>query len=88
MSQIFHRSTNTLSKVSIFGALFLAAGALWLVLEINRSPYVTQAGVARDQPVPFSHAAPRGRAGDRLPLLPHLGRGLGHRRHARRPRPA
>jgi hypothetical protein len=56
MSQIFHHSTNTLSKLSIFGALFLAAGTLWLVLEINRSPYVTQAGVARDQPVPFSHA--------------------------------
>jgi Cytochrome c7 and related cytochrome c len=56
MSQIFHHSTNTLSKLSIFGALFLAAGTLWLILEINRSPYVTQAGVARDQPVPFSHA--------------------------------
>ena len=56
MSQIFHHSTNTLSRLSIFGALFLAAGTLWLVLEINRSPYVTQAGVAREQPVPFSHA--------------------------------
>ena len=55
MPQIFHHSTNTLSKLSIFGALFLAAGTLWLVLEINRSPYVTQAGVAREQPVPFSH---------------------------------
>jgi hypothetical protein len=55
MSQIFHHSTNTLSKLSIFGALFLVAGALWLLLEINRSAYVTQAGVARDQPVPFSH---------------------------------
>src|SRR5436309_5643438 len=55
MPQIFHHSTNTLSKLSIFGALFLAAGTLWLVLEINRSDYVTRAGVARDQPVPFSH---------------------------------
>src|SRR5437773_33840 len=55
MSQIFHHSTNTLSKLSIFGALFLAAGTVWLVLEVNRSPYVTQAGVAREQPVPFSH---------------------------------
>jgi hypothetical protein len=56
MSQIFHHSTNTLSRLSIFGALFLAAGTLWLILEINRSPYVTQSGVAREQPVPFSHA--------------------------------
>jgi hypothetical protein len=56
MPQIFHRSTNTLSKASIFGAVFLAGGLLWLVLEVNRSPWVTQAGVVRDQPVPFSHA--------------------------------
>jgi Cytochrome c7 and related cytochrome c len=55
MSQIFHHSTNTLSKLSIFGALFLVVGALWLTLEVNRSPYVTQEGVAREQPVPFSH---------------------------------
>jgi hypothetical protein len=55
MPQIFHRSTNTLSRVSIFGALFLVAGALWLTYELTRSPYVTQAGVAREQPVPFSH---------------------------------
>ena len=53
--QIFHHSTNTLAKVSIFGALFAVAGGLWLVLEINRSAYVTQAGVARIQPVQFSH---------------------------------
>ena len=53
--QIFHHSTNTLAKLSIFGALFMAGGALWLTLEVNRSPYVTQAGVAREQPVPFSH---------------------------------
>jgi hypothetical protein len=53
--QIFHHSTNTLAKVSIFGALFAVAGGLWLVLEFNRSSYVTQAGVARIQPVQFSH---------------------------------
>jgi Cytochrome c7 and related cytochrome c len=53
--QIFHHSTNTLAKVSIFGALFAVAGGLWLVLEFNRSSYVTQAGVARTQPVQFSH---------------------------------
>jgi hypothetical protein len=53
--QIFHHSTNTLAKFSIFGALFAAGLGLWLVLEINRSPYVTNAGVARIQPVQFSH---------------------------------
>jgi cytochrome c7-like protein len=56
MSQIFHHSTNTLSKVSIFGAVFIVAGVVWLTLEVNRSSYVTRAHEARSQPVPFSHA--------------------------------
>ena len=56
MSQIFHHSTNTLAKVSIFGGAFIAAATLWVVLEVNRSPYVTRAHEAREQPVPFSHA--------------------------------
>ena len=55
MAQIFHRSTNTLSKLSIFGAVFILAGLTWILATINRSPYLTQAGVAREQPVPFSH---------------------------------
>lgn len=55
MAQIFHRSTNTISRVSIFGAVFFIAALIWLVLEINRSSYVTQAQVVRAQPVPFSH---------------------------------
>ena len=56
MPQIFHRSTNTLSRVSIFGAAFMGGAGLWLILEINRSPYVTRAFETREQPVPFSHA--------------------------------
>jgi len=56
MPQIFHPSTNTLSKLSIFGALFLIGGLLWVSAAINRSAYVTQAQVAREQPVQFSHA--------------------------------
>src|SRR5438105_1272804 len=55
MSQIFHRSANTIARVSIFGALFFVAGLLWLSAEINRSPWVTQARVAREQPIQFSH---------------------------------
>src|SRR5262245_31358708 len=56
MSQIFHHSTNTIAKVSIFGAVFGVGGGLWLMLELNRSSYVTNVGVAKEQPVPFSHA--------------------------------
>jgi hypothetical protein len=53
--QIFHRSFNTLSKVSVFGGLFMLAFAGWVVLVWARSPYATNQGVARVQPVPFSH---------------------------------
>ena len=55
MGQIFHRSTNTLSRVSVFGAVFFIAFMGWLFDAVNRSPYVTQQGVARVQPVQFSH---------------------------------
>jgi Zn ribbon nucleic-acid-binding protein len=56
MAQIFHPSTNTVSRVSIFGGLFVVAGLLWLMGAVNRSPYVTGQDVVIDQPVPFSHA--------------------------------
>jgi hypothetical protein len=55
MAQIFHPSTNTLARLSIFGAVFILAGLLWLLAALNRSSYATQEGVARSQPVPFSH---------------------------------
>ncbi len=53
--QIFHRSTNTISRATIFGAIFVVAALFWAAAEIQRSPYVTYAGVRRSQPVPFSH---------------------------------
>jgi hypothetical protein len=55
MSQIFHRSANTISRVSIFGAVFVIAGLLGLIAQVNRSPWVTGAGVVREQPIQFSH---------------------------------
>src|SRR6202040_1006783 len=39
----------------IFGAVFFVAGLLVLFAEVNRSPWVTEAHVARDQPIQFSH---------------------------------
>ena len=53
--QIFHHSTNTLAKLSIFGGLFILAAAAWVVAEINRSSYNTGAYIERQQPVQFSH---------------------------------
>jgi hypothetical protein len=55
MSQIFHRSANTIARVSIFGAVFFVAGLLVVLVEINRSSWVTEAHVAREQPLQFSH---------------------------------
>jgi hypothetical protein len=55
MAQIFHRSFNTISKVTIFGAVFILAGAGWAWARYIRSSYATGVGVAREQPVPFSH---------------------------------
>ena len=55
MPQIFHRSANTISKVSIFGAVFAVAAVIGLADMVNRSPWVTQAHVAREQPIQFSH---------------------------------
>ena len=63
MPQVFHRSTNTIARVSIFGALFVVAAAGFGLDLINRSPYVTQAMVAREQPVPFSHRHHAGQLG-------------------------
>ena len=55
MAQIFHRSTNTLSRVTIFGAVFIIGFVFWVIGGVVRSPYATDQGIAREQPVPFSH---------------------------------
>lgn len=55
MAQIFHPSANTISRVTIFGALFFVGVGAWAWGTILRSPFVTRAQVIRDQPVPFSH---------------------------------
>jgi len=55
MAQIFHRSTNSISRATIFGAAFVVAALFWAAAQVQRSPYVTYAGVVRPQPAPFSH---------------------------------
>lgn len=55
MAQIFHPSTNTLSKVSIFGAVFFIAVLVWALATINRSDYATGANTFIEQPIQFSH---------------------------------
>lgn len=55
MPQLFHRSTNTFSRVSLFGAAFMAAGVLAVLGILARSPYETGVGDPVEQPVQFSH---------------------------------
>ena len=55
MAQIFHPSTNTLSRVSIYGGLFILIGLGYALYRIGEAPYYTEVGVPRSQPVPFSH---------------------------------
>jgi hypothetical protein len=55
MAQIFHRSTNTISRVSLFGGVALISVVVATLAAINRSSYLTEVGVARSQPVQFSH---------------------------------
>lgn len=63
MAQIFHRSTNTLSRLSIYGAVFILVALGYAGYAVSRSPYFTEVNVARDQPVPFSHKHHAGELG-------------------------
>ena len=55
MPQIFNRSANTLSIVSIVGGLLFVGGLLGLVMVLGRSSYVTRANEYIEQPIQFSH---------------------------------
>ncbi len=55
MAQIFKRSTNTVAKTSIYGAVFIVAFLVWVFMVLDRSAYNTGQGVTLAQPVPFSH---------------------------------
>ena len=55
MTQVFHPSANTVARLSIvilFGGL---AGTLVLFDQLQRSDYVTEVRMPREQIVPFSH---------------------------------
>ena len=53
--QTFHRSANSLAKISIVVVVLLVAGLGWLGLELFRSPYITHQDEVNEQPVVFSH---------------------------------
>jgi hypothetical protein len=55
MPQIFHKSSNSLARVSIAAALMAVCGIVWAAYRLNAGSFTTGVSVARDQPVPFSH---------------------------------
>jgi hypothetical protein len=55
MPQIFPRSANSLSKISIVAGILLAVTSLSVIAGLQRSTYVTQAYSEKEQPVQFSH---------------------------------
>jgi hypothetical protein len=55
MAQLFHRSTNVVSKVTIVGLGLLLAGAATAGGLLVTSPYVNRTNVNVRQVVPFSH---------------------------------
>jgi hypothetical protein len=70
MAQIFHRSTNFISKFSVFAGAFLAGIALTGVMFAARTPYLTNQNVTRDQPIQFSHSNGRCAADQDVHELP------------------
>jgi hypothetical protein len=63
MPQIFHRSTNFISRLSIYGAVVVIAALGYALYAIAMSPWYTQQYVKRQQPVPFSHRHHAGELG-------------------------
>ena len=63
MAQIFHHSTNLISRLSIYGGVFIIALLGAALYGIELSPWYTDQHVARQQPVPFSHKHHAGELG-------------------------
>lgn len=55
MPQIFQRSANTTSKVSIFGILFIIGSLILFAIVLARSSYATRQEEFVEQPLQFSH---------------------------------
>jgi hypothetical protein len=55
LAQIFHRSANSVAKVSIASAVLAVCGIVWAAYRLNAGAFTTGVDVAKDQTVPFSH---------------------------------
>src|ERR1700723_220576 len=55
MAQLFHRSANSISKISLASDLLAAGGWIAFAYTMDRGSYITDVHVVKEQPVPFSH---------------------------------
>ena len=55
MAQIFHPSMNAIVRIMLLAIVFTVVGLGGLGYYIVNSPYVTEVGVVKAQPVPYSH---------------------------------
>src|SRR5260221_6533390 len=55
MAQIFHPSMNVVARLSVVVAALTPLVLILVGSGISRSPFNTGVGVAKEQPVPFSH---------------------------------
>jgi len=63
MPQIFHRSTNMISRITIYGAVVIVGALGYALYTIAMSPWYTNQYVKLQQPVPFSHRHHAGELG-------------------------
>jgi hypothetical protein len=63
MPQIFSRSANTVAPLSIAVAVLLVGGGILSIMGLDRSEYITEIGIAKVQPVQFSHRHHAGQLG-------------------------
>src|ERR1700692_5146389 len=53
--QIFPRSSNAIALASLLLVALAVGGLFGVLLQLERTPYITNAGDRKAQPVPFSH---------------------------------
>lgn len=55
MSQIFHPNVNIIARIMLLGGILIVAALGGLMYLFVKSPYLTEVGLAKEQPVPFNH---------------------------------
>jgi hypothetical protein len=55
MPQIFNRTINAISRLTLFGGIFAVGIVTWGWAELITSRYFTEEKIPVEQPVPFSH---------------------------------